>query len=178
MLIIVGEILKLMAKIEGGLQTQWRMFAYKIDLRLFCLKILRPEFQKIWLCILMTFKMEILSGLFPSNITTEVMVSGLGGSLALGMALSPWSLGLIFYIAFVLVYELGIYVISNQKTYTYSFKYRVVLNLGCICGWLLGRILLTKPIFDPKLETQHVERFLMSTNVQIGYVLVKIPVTL
>ena len=67
-------------------------------------------------------------------------------AFTLGVILSPWSAGLKWFLAFIVIYELVLgYVVRFQMPY-----WRPLARAGIICasifGWILGRTAVSRPI--------------------------------
>jgi hypothetical protein len=69
-------------------------------------------------------------------------------SFAVGVLLSPWSWGLIFYILFLVVYEIVYYFFTDNWD-EYS---RMAVIVYAILGWIIGREFYHLFVLDPECE--------------------------
>ena len=68
-------------------------------------------------------------------------------AIAFGLLLSPYSFGLVTYLAFVVVYEALYYAATKgDPAYYGDFYSRLVVNMFGITAFIVGRILVGLPI--------------------------------
>lgn len=101
---------------------------------------------------------------FPSEITPDLVASSMGGSFALGVVCSSWSIGLSFYIAFMLVYELWVYLVYVDTNRKYNFEYRVVINFAYFFGWVLGRTMGGRDVYNSAFESAALNSHLINSD--------------
>jgi len=63
-------------------------------------------------------------------------------SFCLGVLLAPWSLGALFYIIFLIIYEIFCGCISRLKEPYWRLEMRVGIVFSSLFGFIVGRILI------------------------------------
>lgn len=81
-----------------------------------------------------------------------------------GVITAPWSCGLSFYIAFTLTYEVIVFSLCTKHQRTYSLTHRILLNIYAFVGFIIGRILFRKHIFDGIIERDRLHKILGIEN--------------
>lgn len=62
-------------------------------------------------------------------------------AIVFGILLSPWSGGLFFLVAFIIVYELAFYVFTKGDPRYYDLETRPCIIAGSLFGYILGKTL-------------------------------------
>ena len=62
-------------------------------------------------------------------------------AFCMGLILSPWSMGWIYFLLFLIVWEI-LYAIATQcHESRWTFQQRLFIIFISFCGWILGRVL-------------------------------------
>jgi hypothetical protein len=64
-------------------------------------------------------------------------------AMVFGILLSPWSGGLFFLVAFIIVYELAYYVFAKGDPRYYDVETRPCVIAGSLFGYILGKTLMS-----------------------------------
>lgn len=75
--------------------------------------------------------------MFCSNASTEL--NQLVFSFAIGLLFGPMSWGIIYYVIFIIIYEIIIFYITSGLPPTWRLLSRVSINAAALIGWVLGR---------------------------------------
>jgi hypothetical protein len=79
----------------------------------------------------------------------------------IGCLFAPWSHGLIFYLIYCLVYEVGVHSICCRTSRDYLIFHRLNLMLYGLLGWIAGRVILGLQICHMTSELRRLHGYIM-----------------
>lgn len=90
---------------------------------------------------------RVRSAMIPSSDKHVPLIT----SFTFGFISAPFTWGIIFFVAYTIVFELVVLYVCHRCSMVYDKEYRSVLTLLCIMGWVMGRCVYFE-LFHPKKE--------------------------